>query len=134
VKATNYSITYAEVGFGGAPYNLTIANVINGAGNAITPNSDSAMAAAEMALVKEDGTVAFNYGNTNPAAYPFTATTYALALTNYGNPTKGAGVKKALTYLANNCAKDNPSQGFGAFTPTNAFAKAFAAQAAKLGA
>jgi phosphate transport system substrate-binding protein len=134
VKATPYSITYAEVGFGGAPYNLTIASVINGAGNAINPTSDSAMAAASMATVKADGTVTFNYGNTNPAAYPFTATTYALALTNYGDAAKGAGVKKALKYLAHNCAKDNPSEGFGAFTSTNPFAIAFASQLAKLGA
>jgi phosphate transport system substrate-binding protein len=134
VKGTPWSITYAEVGFAAAPYNLTIANVINGAGNAITPNSDSAMAAAEMATVNADGTVVFNYGNTNPAAYVFTATTYAMALTSYGDAVKGAGVKKTLSYLANNCAKDNPTQGFGAFTPTNAFAKAFASQLAKLGA
>lgn len=134
VKNTPWSITYAEVGFAAAPYNLTIANVINGAGNAITPSSDSAMAAAEMATVNADGTVVFNYGNTNPAAYVFTATTYALALTSYGDAAKGAGVKKTLGYLANNCAKDNPTQGFGAFTPTNAFAKSFASQLAKLGA
>jgi phosphate transport system substrate-binding protein len=134
VKLTPFGITYAEVGFGGAPYNLTIANVINGAGNSVTPNSDSAMAAASMATVKADGTVAFNYGNTNPAAYPFTATTYALALTNYGDAAKGAGIKKTLKYLAENCAKDNPSQGFGAFTSTNPFAIAFASQLAKLGA
>ncbi|MEI6040910.1 MAG: substrate-binding domain-containing protein [Actinomycetes bacterium] len=134
VKNTPWSITYAEVGFAASPYNLTIASVINGAGNSITPSSDSAMAAASEATVAADGTVTFNYANTNAAAYPFTATTYALALTNYGSTTKGAGVKKTLDYLANNCAKDNPKEGFGAYSATNAFAKAFASQLAKLGA
>jgi len=133
VKATPYSITYAEVGFGRAPYNLIVADVINGAGNAITPNSDSAMAAAAMATVRADGTVAFNYGNTNPAAYPFTATTYALALTDYGSAAKAASVKKALDYLASKCAKDNPELGFGVFTSTNPFVVAFAKQLAKIG-
>ena len=134
VKNTPWSITYAEVGFAAAPYNLTIASVINGAGNSITPSSDSAMAAASEATVATDGTVTFNYSNTNPAAYPFTATTYALALTKYGDTKKAEGIKKTLDYLANNCAKDNPSQGFGAYSSTNAFSKAFASQLAKLGA
>ena len=134
VKGTPWSITYAEVGFAAAPYNLTIASVINGAGNSVTPSSDSAMAAAEKATVAADGTVTFDYANTSPAAYPFTATTYALALTNYGDTKKAEGIKKTLGYLANNCAKDNPSQGFGAYSATNAFAKAFASQLAKLGA
>jgi phosphate transport system substrate-binding protein len=134
VKGAPWSITYAEVGYAAAPYNLTIASVINGAGNAVTPSSDSAMAAAEQATVAADGTVTFNYANTSPAAYPFTATTYALALTNYGDTKKAEGIKKTLGYLANNCAKDNPSLGFGAYSTTNAFSKAFASQLAKLGA
>lgn len=133
VKATPYSITYAEVGFAAAPYNLAITSVVNKAGNAIVPSSASAMAAAAKATVKDDGTVTFDYATTDSDAYPFTATTYALALTDYGSATKGAGIKKTLEYLSNNCAKDNPSQGFGAYTPTNAFAMSFAKQLAKLG-
>ena len=133
VKATPYSITYAEVGFAAAPYNLAITSVINAAGNAIVPSSDSAMAAAAQATVKDDGTVTFDYATKEPAAYPFTATTYALALTNYGDATKAAGIKKTLNYLSTNCAKDNPSLGFGAYSSTNAFAIAFQRQLAKLG-
>ena len=134
VKKTLWSITYAEVGFAEAPYNLTIASVINGAGNAIKPTSDSAMAAAAKATIAADGTVTFDYATKSPAAYPFTATTYALALTNYGDAKKAAGIKATLGYLANNCAKDNPKQGFGAYSATNEFSKAFASQLAKLGA
>jgi phosphate transport system substrate-binding protein len=133
VKATPYSITYAEVGFAAAPYNLAITSVINSAGNAIVPSSDSAMAAAAQATVKDDGTVTFDYATKEAAAYPFTATTYALALTNYGDATKAAGIKKTLNYLSTNCAKDNPSLGFGAYSSTNAFAIAFQRQLAKLG-
>ncbi len=129
VKATPYSITYAEVGFAKAPYNLAVTQVINAAGNAIVPSSDSAMAAAAQATVDANGLVTFNYANTDAAAYPFTATTYALAITGKSN---SASIAKTLDYLANNCAKDNPAEGFGAYTPTNAFAKAFASQLAKL--
>ena len=129
VKATPYSITYAEVGFAKAPYNLAITKVINAAGNAIVPSSDSAMAAAAQATVNADGIVTFNYATKDADSYPFTATTYALALTGKSN---SAAIAKTLDYLANNCAKDNPAEGFGAYTPANAFAKAFAAQIAKL--
>ena len=129
VKATPYSITYAEVGFAKAPYNLAITKVINAAGNAIVPSSDSAMAAAAMASVDSNGLVTFDYATKDADAYPFTATTYALAIAK--KPTSDA-VAKTLDYLANNCAKDNPAEGFGAYTPTNAFAKAFQVQLAKL--
>ena len=134
VKATPYSITYAEVGFADAPYNLAITNVINAAGNSITPSSSSAMAAAAQATVAADGTVTFDYATKDSDAYPFTATTYALARTNYGDKAKAAGIKETLGYLANNCAKDNPAEGFGAYSATNAFAQKFASQLAKLGA
>ena len=133
VKSTPYSITYAEVGFAAAPYNLAITSVVNAAGNAIVPSSDSAMAAAAKATVASDGTVKFDYATKDAAAYPFTATTYALALTDYKDAAKAAGIKKTLNYLSTNCAKDNPSQGFGAYTATNPFAIAFQSQLAKLG-
>jgi phosphate transport system substrate-binding protein len=129
VKATPYSITYAEVGFAKAPYNLAITNVINAAGNAITPSSDSAMAAAAQATVDSNGLVTFDYATKDADSYPFTATTYALAISGKSN---SDDIAKTLDYLANNCAKDNPAEGFGAYTPTNAFAKAFATQLAKL--
>ena len=129
VKATPYSITYAEVGFAKAPYNLAITKVINAAGNAITPSSDSAMAAAAQATVAADGKVTFAYDTKDADSYPFTATTYALALAGKDN---SAAIAKVLSYLSNNCAKDNPAEGFGAYSATNAFAKAFNAQIAKL--
>jgi phosphate transport system substrate-binding protein len=129
VKATPYSITYAEVGFAAAPYNLAITRVLNAAGNAIAPSSDSAMAAAAQATVDANGLVTFDYATKDADSYPFTATTYALAIKGSSNIDK---ISKTLDYLANNCAKDNPEQGFGAYTPTNAFSKAFQSQLAKL--
>jgi phosphate transport system substrate-binding protein len=129
VKATPYSITYAEVGFAKAPYNLAITKVINAAGNAIVPSSDSAMAAAAQATVAADGKVTFAYDTKDADSYPFTATTYALAIAGKSNSTD---IAKTLNYLSNNCAKDNPAEGFGAYSATNAFAKAFQTQLAKL--
>jgi phosphate transport system substrate-binding protein len=129
VKMTPYSITYAEVGFAKAPYNLAITKVINAAGNAIVPSSDSAMAAAAQATVAADGKVTFAYDTKDADSYPFTATTYAMAIAGKSN---SADIAKVLTYLSTNCAKDNPAEGFGAYNSTNAFAKSFTALIAKL--
>ena len=129
VQSTPYSIGYAEVNFADAPYNLALASVINPAGNAITPNATSAAAAAALATVAADGTVTFNYTSTDADQYPFTATTYALATTTHAKATE---IGKTLSYLQANCAKDNPKLGFVALDSSNAFAKAFATQVAKL--
>jgi phosphate transport system substrate-binding protein len=128
-KATPYSITYAEVGFAKAPYNLAITNIINASGNAIAPSSDSAMAAAAQATVAADGKVTFAYDTKDADSYPFTATTYALAVAGKSN---SAEIAKVLDYLSNNCAKNNPAEGFGAYSATNPFAQAFQKQLAKL--
>jgi hypothetical protein len=87
------------------------------------------MAAAAQATVAADGKVTFAYDTKDADSYPFTATTYALAVAGNSN---SASVAKTLIYLSNNCAKDNPAEGFGAYTDTNAFAKAFNTQIAKL--
>ena len=128
-KATPYSITYAEVGFAKAPYNLAISYIINASGNAIAPSSDSAMAAAAQATVAADGKVTFAYDTKDADSYPFTATTYALAVAGKSN---SSDIAKVLNYLSTNCAKDNPAEGFGAYSTTNPFAQAFQKQLAKL--
>ena len=87
------------------------------------------MAAAAQATVAADGKVTFAYDTKDADSYPFTATTYALAVAGKAN---SADIAKTLNYLSNNCAKDNPAEGFGAYSATNAFAKAFTAQIAKL--
>ena len=132
-KNTKYSITYSEISFAAA-YGLQLTNVINAAGNSITPNSDSALAMAAQATVNADGTVVFDYNAMDPAVYPFTATTYALALTNYGDTAKAASVKKAINFLGFNCPGLHPELGFAQTTPTSIFGVKLLAQLAKLGA
>lgn len=130
---TKYSITYAEISYA-ASYKLQLSNVINASGNSITPNSDSALAMAAQATVNSDGTVTFDYNTKDKAAYPFTATTYALALTNYGDSAKAAAVKKAIQYLGFNCPGLHPSLGFAVTTHASGFGQKLDAQLAKLGA
>ena len=132
-KNTKYSITYSEISFAAA-YGLQLTNVINAAGNSITPNSDSALAMAAQATVNADGTVVFDYNAMDPAVFPFTATTYALALTNYGDTAKAASVKKAINFLGFNCPGLHPELGFAQTTPTSIFGVKLLAQLAKLGA
>ena len=132
-KRTPYSITYAEISYA-ASYGLQLTNVINAAGNSITPNSDSALAAASVATVNADGTLVFDYNTSNPSAYPFTATTYALALTNYGDAAKAAAVKKAIQFTAFSCPGLHPALGFAVVTHSSAFGIKLDTQLAKLGA
>ncbi len=132
-KKTKYSITYAEISFASA-YGLQLTNVINAAGNSITPNSDSALAMAAQATVNADGTVTFDYNTADKSAYPFTATTYALALTNYGDAAKAASVKKAISFLGFNCPGLHPALGFAVTTHSSAFGIKLDTQLAKLGA
>ncbi len=129
---TKYSITYAEISYA-ASYKLQLSNVINAAGNSITPNSDSALAAASEATVNADGTLVFDYLTKNPAAYPFTATTYALALTNYGDAARAAAVKQAIQFTAFNCPGLHPALGFAVVTHGSAFGIKLDTQLAKLG-
>ncbi len=130
---TKYSITYAEVSFA-ATYHLQLSNVINAAGNSITPNSDSVLSAAAQATVNADGTVVFDYNTKDAAAYPFTATTYALALTNYGDAAKAAEVKKTIAFVGFNCPGLHPSLGFAVTTHGSVFGTKLDSQLAKLGA
>ena len=128
------AITYAEVSFA-ATYKLAVASIINGAGNAITPDSNSALAAGGQASIDENsGILTFNYLNKDSDAYPFTATTYALASTKYGDAAKAKAVKDTLAFHAFKCPGLYPALGFASVTETSAFGKVVNKQLAKLGA
>ena len=91
---TKGAITYAELSFA-ATYRLGLTSVINKAGNAILPSSDSAAAAGGVATIDDaTGVLTFDYLTTDADAYPFTATTYALVSTKYGDAAKAKAVKQ----------------------------------------
>ena len=131
---TKGAITYAELSFA-ATYKLGLSSIINKAGNAILPSSDSAAAAGGVASIDDaTGVLTFDYLTTDADAYPFTATTYALVSTKYGDAAKAKAVKETLTYHAFTCPGKYPTLGFAALTPTSKFGAVVSKQLAKLGA
>ncbi len=131
---TKGAITYAELSFA-ATYKLGLTSVINKAGNAILPTSDSALAAGGVASIDDaTGILTFDYLTTDADAYPFTATTYALVSTKYGDAAKAKAVKETLSFHAFTCPAKYPALGFAAVTATSKFGAVVNKQLAKLGA
>ena len=131
---TKGAITYAELSFA-ATYKLGLTSVINKAGNAILPTSDSALAAGGVASIDDaTGILTFDYLTTDADAYPFTATTYALVSTKYGDAAKAKAVKETLSFHAFTCPAKYPALGFASVTATSKFGAVINKQLAKLGA
>ena len=131
---TKGAITYAELSFA-ATYKLGLTSVINKAGNAILPNSDSAAAAGGVASIDDaTGVLTFDYLTTDADAYPFTATTYALVSTKYGDTAKAKAVKSTLEFHAFKCPTLYPALGFASVTPTSKFGAIVTKQLGKMGA
>lgn len=131
---TKGSITYAELSFA-ATYKLGLTSIINKAGNAILPNSDSAAAAGGVATIDDTtGLLTFDYLTSDSDAYPFTATTYALVSTKYGDTAKAKAVKETLAFHAFKCPGLYPALGFASVTPESKFGAIVNKQLGKLGA
>ena len=131
---TKGAITYAELSFA-ATYKLGLTSVINKAGNAILPSSDSAAAAGGVASIDDaTGVLTFDYLTTDADAYPFTATTYALVSTKYGDTAKAKAVKSTLEFHAFKCPTLYPALGFASVTPTSKFGVIVTKQLGKMGA
>jgi phosphate transport system substrate-binding protein len=110
--ANKYSITYVEPSFVTANPALKIAAVINNAGNSTTPDVAGAQAMfAASDFNDATGIVTWAYATKSPAAYLFTAPTYAMVKSNYANADKSAAVKRQVEFMAFGCAdtvKDEP--------------------------
>lgn len=131
---TKGAITYAELSFA-ASYKLGLTSVINKAGNAILPSSDSAAAAGGVASIDDaTGVLTFDYLTTDSDAYPFTATTYALVSTKYGDAAKAKAVKATLEFHAFKCPVLYPALGFASVTTSSKFGAIVSKQLGKLGA
>jgi phosphate transport system substrate-binding protein len=100
-----YSITYVEASYIASNPGLKSALIINGSGKTVAPDALGAGAMfAAAALSEATGIVTWNYTTTAPAAYPFTAPTYAMVKSNYGAE-KAAAVKRQVEYMAFDCIK-----------------------------
>jgi len=116
---TKYSIAYAETGFVTANPALKAAAVINNAGNSTSADVPGAQAQFAQSTLLPSGIVNWNYTGTAAAAYPFTATTYAMVKTNYGKADLAAAVKRQVEYMAFNCSTKVTTEGMIPITKTS---------------
>jgi len=131
-QRTKYSITYNEFSYA-KDYGLAVANVINPAGNAISPTStEGILGAFSVAKYTSDGLVTFDYTNKLASQYPFSATTYAMVLPKYSSAALAGGVKDWISFHSFNCPKVAVNSGFAEITKTSDLGKQILAQLAKI--
>lgn len=131
-QRTKYSITYNEFSFA-KDYGLAVANVINPAGNAISPSStEGILGAFSVAKYTSDGLVTFDYANKLASQYPFSATTYALVLPKYSSAALAGSVKDWISFHSFDCPKVAVNSGFAQITKTSDLGKQILAQLAKI--
>ena len=130
---TKYSITYVETGFITANAALKAAVVLNNAGKSVSPDVTGAQAQFAASDFNETtGLVAWNYKTTSPAAYPFTAATYAMVKSNYGKADVSAAVKRQVEYMAFNCSTKVTTEGMIPIAKTSDLGKAILKLTAKI--
>jgi phosphate transport system substrate-binding protein len=131
---TKYSITYVETGFISANPALKAAVVINNAGKTVSPDVAGAQAMfAASDLNDATGLVKWNYATTSPAAYPFTAATYAMVKSNYGKADLASAVKRQVEYMAFECSTKVTTEGMIPISKTSELGKAVLKLTAKIG-
>lgn len=131
---TKYSITYVETGFISANPALKAAVIINNAGKTVSPDVSGAQGMfAASDFSESTGLVTWNYKTTAPAAYPFTAATYALVKSNYGKAEQAAAVKRQVEYMAFDCSTKVTSEGMIPISKTSDLGKAILKLTAKIG-
>jgi phosphate transport system substrate-binding protein len=129
---TPYSITYAEVNYATAN-KLKVADVLNPAGSAVTPNSVTTSAFLAQGTMDANGIVTFDYATKEPGAYTLGIVSYMLVDTAYPDKSRAAAVKALASFvLSPACAKD-AGEDLGFSIIDGDFKKRAEAQIAKIG-
>jgi len=127
-----YSIAYNEASFVATSPALKAAVVINNAGKTVSPDALGAGAMfAAAAFNDATGIITWNYATTAPAAYVFTAPTYAMVKTNYGAE-KAAAAKRQVEFMAFDCIKTVTTEPMIAIAKTSDLGKAILKLTAKI--
>ena len=130
---TPYSITYAEVNYA-ATYKLKIANLINPAGNTVSP--DNTGVGAFLASATQDaaqGFLTYDFATKEPGAYPLGVVSYMLADTAYPDKAKAAAVKAIATFILSDACANTVGAKLGFSTMAGDLLKKAQAQVAKIG-
>ena len=127
-----YSITYVEASYVASNPGLKSALIINNAGKTTSPDALGAGAMFAAADFSETtGIITWKYNTTAPAAYVFTAPTYAMVKTNYGAE-KAAAAKRQVEYMAFECIKTVTTEPMIAIDKTSDLGKAILKLTAKI--
>jgi phosphate transport system substrate-binding protein len=119
-----YSIAYNEASFVATSPALKAALIINNAGKTTSPDAIGAGAMfAASDFNDATGIITWKYATTAPAAYVFTAPTYAMVKTNYGAE-KAAAAKRQVEYMAFDCIKTVTTEPMIAIAKTSDLGKA----------
>ena len=106
----DFSVTYSEVSFA-TERKLSVAKVINAAGNAVTPDPANVTEAMAGAAVNDDGTLFLNYNAPGGDAYPISTTAYLIVPQNL-DKAKGDVLRTFLTYSVGECQKKAEKNGY----------------------
>jgi phosphate transport system substrate-binding protein len=127
-----YSITYVEASYVASNPGLKSALVINNAGKTTSPDALGAGAMFAAADFNDaTGIITWAYATKSPAAYLFTAPTYAMVKTNYGAE-KAAAAKRQVEYMAFECIKTVTTEPMIAISKTSDLGKAILKLTAKI--
>ena len=129
---TPYSITYAEVNWATAN-KLKIADVINPAGAAVTPNAVTTSAFLSQGTMDANGIMTFDYATKEPGAYTLGIVSYMLVETDYADKTKAAAVKALASFILSPACALTAGADLGFALVEGEFKKKAEAQIAKIG-
>ncbi len=106
----DFSITYSETSFA-TERKLSVAKVINAAGNAVLPDPANVTEAMDEAAVNDDGTLFLNFNAPGSIAYPISTTAYLIAPQTL-DKAKGDVLRTFLTYSVGECQKKAEKIGY----------------------
>lgn len=106
----NFAITYAESSFA-EERKLSIAKVINTAGESVSPEPAAIAEAMSDAKTQDDGTLFLNFLTTKPNAYPISTTAYLIAPQTI-DAKKGDVLRTFLTYALGGCQAKADKLGY----------------------
>ncbi len=129
---TPYSITYAEVNYAAAN-RLKVADVLNPAGSAVTPNSVTTSAFLAQGTMDANGIVTFDYATKEPGAYTLGIVSYMLVDTAYADKTRAAAVKALASFVLSPACAKTAGDALGFSVLDGEFKKKAESQIAKIG-
>ena len=115
VARTVGGISYSEVSFA-TDAKLGIANILNSAGEWVSPSSAGTSLFVNGGTINNDGTVTYDYDKKISGAYPLGVVSYGLAGSSGTDSRIQESVAAWFTYVLEKCPTKYPEKGFAQIT------------------